>query len=336
MNRLATSLNYTLLSMLAGLTLLAVSGCRAETPLPTRAVAALVAAEAATTSTAAAVPATWTAVPPNLETVSSASTRLAPPTSTPRDTATVTATFPPSRTPSNTAVPIETAVPTTDLATPPPPPTDTPASTTAPTLPPDPAAITWGSNILPNGSFEEGDYLQNGIPELQLPAGWTLEYDTGPTGFGAEIWDVYVRPEVRVLPQEMLPPPEHPLFIWDGSHTVKAFKGNGAISFRLFRDVYLEPGTYLLEVNVFPDLVMAWSGEQKIWADDPVSGEVRFIAPGASGWIRPSFGRKNTFTYMFTLTKAQNTPIGAGIRGNFAIVNNGWFLDNWSLRRAES
>ncbi|MCB8987549.1 MAG: hypothetical protein H6661_07360 [Ardenticatenaceae bacterium] len=85
--------------------------------------------------------------------------------------------------------------------------------------------------------------------------------------------------------------------------------------------------------RVFPDL--AWGGEQKIWADDPTSGEVRFIAPGAGAWIRPSFGRKNTFTYMFTIADAQNVRLGAGIRGNYAIVNDGWFLDDWKLRRAE-
>lgn len=328
LHRLVTNLRKWRAAVPTGLVLLLLSACQAEIPLPTRADVAPTVALAAATSTRetlTAVPPTWTAVPPDSNTGTPAPTRTPPPSSTPRNTATPTATFPPSKTPTSTITPTATAVPPTDTVTPPPP----------PTAPPNPEDIAWGPNILPNGSFEEGDYLQNGIPELQLPNGWTLEYDTGPTGFGSEIWDVYVRPEVRVLPQNMLPPQEHALFIFDGSHTVKVFKGNGAISFRLFRDVYLEPGTYLLEISVFPDLVMAWGGEQKIWADDPTSGEVRFIAPGAGAWIRPSFGRKNTFTYMFTIADAQNVRLGAGIRGNYAIVNDGWFLDDWKLRRAE-
>jgi len=328
MNQLATNFPKRFPAALLGLIVLLLAGCQTAAPLPTRADLAPTVDLSVHTSTPAAlaaVPPTWTAVPPDTHLNTAAPSRTPPPSSTPRNTATPTATFPPSKTPTGTVTPTATAVPPTATDTPPPPATP----------PPDPETITWGPNLLPNGSFEEGDYLQNGIPELQLPNGWTLEYDTGPTGFGTEIWDVYVRPEVRVLPQNMLPPQEHALFIYDGSHTVKAFKGNGAISFRLFREVYLEPGTYLLEINLFPDLVMAWNGDQKIWADDPVSGEVRFIAPGAGAWTRPSFGRKNTFTYVFTLPEAQNVRLGAGIRGNFAIVNNGWFLDDWTLRRAE-
>lgn len=329
MDRPATNSKISLFTLLIGLVFLIVSGCQNAPPMPTRADLAPTVELAAPTLTPpalAAVPATWTAVPPDQNAVPAAPTRTPHATGTPRSTATPTATFPPSKTPTATITPTPTAVPPSDTPTLPPP----------PTTPPNLEDPVWGGNLLPNSSFEEGDYLQNGVSELQLPNGWAFEYDTGPTGFGVEVWDVYVRPEVRVLPQDMLPPQEHALFIWDGSHTVKAFKGNGAISFRLFRDVYLEPGAYLLEINVFPDLVMAWNGDQKIWADDPESGEVRLIAPGSGAWMRPTFGRKNTFTYIFTIEQAQNVRLGAGIRGNHAIANDGWFLDDWSLRRAEN
>lgn len=299
------------------LVFLALTGCQDETPLPTRLGVAPTVALTAVLSPAPTVPPTWTAVP---QTQIILTPML---TSPPRPTATTTATFPPTRTP----IPTETAVPPTE--------TPTPTPTLTPTI--DPNAANWSSNLLPNGSFEEGDYLQNGQPELQLPTGWTLEYDEGPTGYGVEIWDVYRRPEVRVLSDQFLPPQEHALFIWDGVHTVKAFKGNGAISFRLFRDVYLEPGYYRLEINLFPDLVMAFNGNQKIWSDDPAAGEVRLISPESSeAWIRPLFGRKNTFSQYFTIEQAQTVRLGAAIRGNFAILNDGWFLDDWSLRRAEN
>ncbi|MEZ4517319.1 MAG: hypothetical protein R3C44_10950 [Chloroflexota bacterium] len=62
-----------------------------------------------------------------------------------------------------------------------------------------------GVNLLPNPSFEEGHWNQDGIPELQLPNGWRLEYEQGATGFGGEVWDVYVRPETRVLSSAFLP-----------------------------------------------------------------------------------------------------------------------------------
>ena len=300
-------------------------GCRPEMVLPTPAALAATLPPAAVppeSPESGRVPPTWTAVllPP-----------LAPPTpyptSTPRPPATPLPALPPTRTPRPTATEEITAVAPTDL----PPPTEPPIVIASP----PPTNLVLGPNILPNGSFEEGDYLQNGIPELQLPVGWSFEYDVGPTGFGEEIWDVYVRPEMRVLSDHFLPPEEHALYIYDGRHTIKAFKGYGAISFRLFREVYLEPGRYQLEINLFPDLVMEWQGTRKIWADDPESGEVRFIAPGAGGWLRPAFGRKNSYQHQFAIETAQTVRIGAAIRGNHAIVNNGWFLDDWSLRRIE-
>ncbi len=324
MNRLMTRFNCAPRIALVWFVLL-IAGCQTEMPLPTRAniVATVDLSLASETggAVALAVPPTWTAVPLNF-----ATSPTTAPTGGPRATATPSATFPPSKTPTGTPTSTATAVPPSET------PTDTPAATATR----DPNNLVWGGNLLPNGSFEDGDYLQGGQPELQLPSGWSFEYDEGPTNYGTEIWDVYLRPEVRVLSERFLPAHEHALFIWDGVHTVKAFKGNGAISFRLFREVYLEPGVYQLEINVFPDLVMGWNGDQKIWADDPLSGEVRFIAPGAGEWMLPLFGRKNSFTYQFTLTEAQTVRLGAAIRGNFAIANDGWFLDDWSLRRAEN
>jgi hypothetical protein len=99
-----------------------------------------------------------------------------------------------------------------------------------------------GANLLPNGSFEGGWYHPNNIPELQIPEGWQFAWDEGPTGFGDEPWDVWVRPEVRVMPSQQLPPQEHDLFIWDGDQTVKIFKGWGAISFRLTTELDLDAG----------------------------------------------------------------------------------------------
>jgi hypothetical protein len=303
--------------LLGWLFLLGLWGCTPETIIPTRAALAPTVA-LPTVSQVGQVPATWTAAPPATFPSATAAGQPAP-TLTPS----ATATFRPTRTPISKFTP--TAPPTLTAVVP----TNTPISPTPIAAGP----ITRGPNILPNGSFEDGDNLQGGQPELQVPNGWTLEWDEGRTGFGDEVWDVYVRPEVRVLSTEFLPPSEHALFIWDGEHTVKAFKGYGAISYRLFRDVYLEPGVYELEINLYPDLIMAWNGNQKVWADDPDSGEMRFIAPGAPGWRRVAFGRKNTFTHTFTIGEATNVPLGVAIRGRFAIANNGWFLDDWSLRR---
>ena len=189
-----------------------------------------------------------------------------------------------------------------------------------------------GPNYLPNASFEQGWYHIDDIPELQIPEGWQFTYAAGENPLDPDPWNVWVRPETRVLPSAFLPPDEHDLFIWDGNQTVKVFKGSGSISFDLTTTLFLQPGTYLLVINVFPDLVVGYDNGQKIWAPDPLSGEVKLIAGnGTTGWMLPQFGQKNRFETTFTVTTPQNVTVGAAMRGRWAIENNGWFMDDWGL-----
>ncbi len=276
---------------------------------------------------AATVPPTWTPeimvteaivviAAANTSTPIPQATSPALPTNTPRPTFTPVP-IPPTETPTLTPfVNILTPGATLPLATPVPPPAS-------------------GPNLLPNPSFENGWYNLNGIPELQIPNEWTLEWDAGNNPLDPDPWNAFVRPESRVLPKDFLPPNEHSTFIWDGTHTVKIFKGEGAISFRLLTQRHLEPGQYRFEVNIFPDLVVGYDPSgAKIWAPDPLSGEVQFLVDGAyGGWRLPTFGRRNTLTHLFTVTEPHTITLGVWIRGRWAIENNGWFMDDWSLQQ---
>ena len=293
---------------------------RVEVVAPTEAATATAVPVTATAPPTLPPPPTFTSVPTSTP-VPATDTPL-PPTETeaPTETATV---------PTNTPLPTATETPI--------PPTQPPAATQPPAPPTVPANPVLGANILPNGSFEGGWYHTNGVGELQTPNNWTFQWDEGPTGYGDQSWDVWVRPEMRVLSRAFLPPEEHSLFIFDGEQTVKVFKGNGAISYRLFTDMNLEPGTYIFEINIFTDLYVDFRNGQKVWANDPFAGEIRFIAPGGgTGWFGPAYGRKNSFTHSFTISEAQSARIGVGIRGRYAIANNGWFLDDWSLQKVEN
>ncbi len=189
-----------------------------------------------------------------------------------------------------------------------------------------------GPNLLSNPSFEQGWYQLNGAPELQIPEGWQFTYKNEENQLDPDPWNKWVPPEARVLPSAFLPPEEHDLFIWDGDQTVKVFKGSGAIWFELKTAVTLQPGTYVLIINVFPDLVVGYDNGQKIWAPDPLSGEVKLIAGnGTTGWMLPTFGQKNRFQTTFTVSKTQTVTVGAAMRGRWAIQNNGWFMDDWGL-----
>ena len=144
-----------------------------------------------------------------------------------------------------------------------------------------------------------------------------------------------MRPESRVLNRDFLPASEHELFIWDGSQTVKIFKKEGSLSFRLLTDVFLDPGTYLFKINIFPDMIDGYTeAGSKIWAPDPLSGEFRFIVNLPAGdWIFPPFGQKSSFQHAFEITSTQKVHLGVAFRGRWAIENNGWFMDDWSLEQ---
>jgi hypothetical protein len=302
-----------------------------------------------TSDQVAALSATWTPLPlivvedetqptnPPPATATAVPTRTIKPTST---TDTVTET--PEATATNTPEPTSTETPPTATM---PPPTSPPAPSveSQPTTPPEPttesvaaAEPVLGVNLLPNPSFEEGHYNQNGVPELQLPNKWRLEWDEGPTGVGNAAWDVFVRPEVRVLSTAFLPPEEHNLYIYNGQHTVKAFKGSGAVNFRLLTDITLEPGTYIIEAKMFADIVEKWEDRHKVYSQDPSAAEFRFIVgDGGTVWMPQNYGQINVHNFQFNIDELKTIPIGIALKGKYAIANNGWFIDDLSVRRIE-
>jgi hypothetical protein len=297
----------------------------------------------------ATISATWTPVAVAVEEEEPEPTDLPPPTNTAVPTSTISptnttvaSTETPEATSTVTPEPTATAVPPT--ATNLPAPTSPPVATVEiqPTSPPPPAEPTTaaepvlGVNLLPNPSFEEGHYNQDGVPELQLPVKWRLEWDEGPTGVGNAAWDYFVRPEVRVLSTAFLPPEEHGIYIYNGQHTVKAFKGSGAVSFRLLTDITLEPGTYVIEAKMFPDIVEKWENKQKYWSQDPTAAEFRFIVgDGGTVWTPQNYGQVNVHNFTFTIEETKTIPIGIWLKGKYAIANNGWFIDDLSVRRVE-
>ncbi len=232
--------------------------------------------------------------------------------------------------PTNTPWPIFTPTGTA-TGTPTNTPEATPTGTPTPTA--NPANLNRnGVNLLPNPSFEGGWHHVSGLPELQVPDNWILGWLEGKNSLDKDPWNRFVRPESRVLNKDFLPAREHSLFIWDGGQTVKIFKGQGALYFWLVTNVYLEPGSYVFDINVFPDMVEEYEGSNKIWASDPLSGELRFIVESEVGdWILPEFGTKNNYRYAFAVNEAHFVRLGVAFRGRWAIDNNGWFMDDWSL-----
>ncbi|MEM8858750.1 MAG: LysM peptidoglycan-binding domain-containing protein [Chloroflexota bacterium] len=257
-------------------------------------------------------------------------TEVIPPTPTQVVAAAPTATPVPAQ-PTPTAVAVATAQPEPTATPAPAEPTATPVPV-EPTPTPVPQVAT-GVNLLNNGSFENGHYNQGGVAELQLPNGWGFEWDEGATGFGNESWDVWIRPETRVLQKPFLPPNEHGLYFFEGGSTVKIFKGYGAISVRLYQDVELAPGNYQLTIRAFSDMVKSYSGGKQ-FSDDGAAAEALVFAGGNStGWNFMPIGQRGELRLNFTVDSTQSVRVGASLRGRFALENNGFFIDHWELVR---
>ncbi|HFC11575.1 MAG TPA: LysM peptidoglycan-binding domain-containing protein [Anaerolineae bacterium] len=208
----------------------------------------------------------------------------------------------------------------------------TPAPTPIPTEVPLEQGTAGGENLLTNGGFEEGHYNQNGLAELQLPNHWRLEWKEGESGFDQP----FFRPEVRVLSKAFIPPHEHDQFFYDGEFTVKVFKGYAPIDFSLLTDVELATGVYELTINIFPDLITEYVDGVKVYSPSPAAGDVRLLGAGQdSGWRYPSFGERNTITWRFRVSEAGTVTVGANLRGRYGLLNNGFFMDAWSLQKVE-
>ncbi|MEM8857440.1 MAG: hypothetical protein AAGD96_03915 [Chloroflexota bacterium] len=290
--------------------------------IPTRAVVADLAPETATPTPRTDLPPTFTPEASEFEVATPVGDFVVTPrpTNTPFPTLIPTATRTPipTQTPIPTNTPIPTAIPT--------------ASPTASFLDPV-SSLPSGTDLLFNGDFEEGHYNQDGIAELQLPNNWALEWEVGGTGFGDEVWDIWVRPEVRVLSKAEVPSNEHSDFFEDGDHTVKIFKGYGAVQFRLTQTIQLPPGRYQFTAHVYPDMIDDYTADgDKVFADDYRAAEISFLANGnQSNWEFVPIGEQNRFAYTFDISQDEPVLVGISGRGRFAVRNNGWFIDGLSV-----
>lgn len=107
----------------------------------------------------------------------------------------------------------------------------------------------------------------------------------------------------------------------------------------------LTPGCrYLFTAPVFPDLVVRMDGAVKVFADDPLAGEVRLYVVSGGQVIGDTdylnganfaFGRYTEHTLLFTATSTE-VEINLECRGRWGLLNNGFFVDSLRLEAVGS
>lgn len=201
------------------------------------------------------------------------------------------------------------------------------------------------TNLLKNGGFNGGYYhVKNDkgedIPELVIPDSWEFWY--APTGT-PRLWkqdDDFYRPETVVWNIRDAPLNEREVFWIDGAFGLKVFKGWGPLWWKLSQVVTgLTPGArYRFTVPIHPDLVASYSGAEKQYANDLLSGEHRLIAGATdTGWLdgaKVPFGKYTVLRAEFT-ARTDTETVAVEVRGRWGLKNNGWFLDALSLERID-
>jgi len=207
--------------------------------------------------------------------------------------------------------------------------------------PPPSGSATVGGNLLRNANFDEGHYRWHGVPEIVIPNEWDFWHAVHTTPRLERQDQNFDPPECVVWQIAGAPAEERSLFFLSGDYCLKIFKGWGVIWWRLFQTVNgLTPGQrYRFTAPIYPDLVMAYEeGKGKVFADDPLAGEVRLSAKSGgkeveTGWLDGAkfpFGKYTHFTLDFVAQNA-SAEVSLECRGRWGLINNGWFCDSMKL-----
>jgi hypothetical protein len=215
-------------------------------------------------------------------------------------------------------------------------------------------------SMLINGGFENGWYHPDGITELQIPKGWTLEVTknvgaskgtwlTTPAGIqrvGKPVENPYdkaehsrfMRPEVRVMTKAQVPDWEEAAFGMEGGYILKAFKGNGSLLFAFMQSVQLEKGEYELTIRVYPDTVSSYNINGKVFANNSNAALIRF---GEEAWTSfnpvpspPANSRLQTIKHTFDAPGGMY-HVKIGFMLPFHLAQNGILCDRWELNRID-
>lgn len=206
-----------------------------------------------------------------------------------------------------------------------------------------PGGLPLGDNLLRNASFEAGAYHWNNIAEVEIPNEWGFWFAPHTTPLLPRQDQQFDRPECKVWRRDQVRPWESAHAFVAGEHGVVAFGTFKALWFRYFQDVAgLTTGQrYRLTVPVFPDLAVAFTERgERIWAPDPLSGEVRLLAEAGSAVVADTgyidgtgglnFGQYNILTLDFTASQP-GMRLVVECRGRWGLRNNTWYLDGLSL-----
>lgn len=183
-------------------------------------------------------------------------------------------------------------------------------------------------------SFEDGWYHPDDIPELQIPVPFQFSYEEGDNPVSDDPWNDFVRPEVRTLPREQLPPDEQDVFILDGDYCVHAFKSYGAWNAAFHVEVELEEGIYLFEPRVYGDMVVAYTSGEKVPAPDPLSGRIRIhVDDFVTTWADLAPLRYMRYPLNIIVQEKRVVNISVEFMLPYAIKNNGLFADLWTIKK---
>jgi murein DD-endopeptidase MepM/ murein hydrolase activator NlpD len=207
---------------------------------------------------------------------------------------------------------------------------------------PDPDNLLTNPSFAGYGSGESYPFVKNGLPieNMRVPVEWSFGFaganvpnPLDPDGH------VFGQPEAHVLHESDIPEDEWDDFIWgEDRYTYKIFGHEIPIRFKLVKTPTLSPGRYILDAPVWADLYKDFV-QGKIWADDPNGNDglvaLRVNGVQLGGWVKLVPGVLNPVQWVFEVVAAGSAILEVVYYCPFPILNNGLWMDDWSLTKEE-
>jgi len=183
-------------------------------------------------------------------------------------------------------------------------------------------------------SFEDGWHHPDDVPELQIPVPFQFSWEEGHNPVNSDPENVFVRPEVRTFPKELLPLEEQDIFVLDGDYCLHVFKSYGAWNGAFHAEAELERGIYLLKVRAYGDMIVDYENGRKIPAPDPLSGRLRIhIDDNVTNWVQLAPLRYVCYPIHIIVPDKREVNITVEFMLPFALRNNGLFADLWTITK---
>lgn len=117
------------------------------------------------------------------------------------------------------------------------------------------------------------------------------------------------------------------------------FKDGHPLRAAIYREFVLEPGVYEFRIHYFADAYNT-NREQKVWAESrSEAAQLQLCVESGEydhqDWVKVPIKQVQEATLKFIVPETTEATVYVNLKNPLSLKNNGWFFDDWSLKRIE-